>query len=112
MEIIKEGSHRLFEEDFETSKYVSDLLRNLKKNGMDAELGGSGEIVKIFLNGSDHANQMLPVFEFIFSHDFLKAYFGSAVEGGLVTWRFRASGLVLSEDRIEYLWKHRPENKQ
>lgn len=36
MKIIKNGGHRLFEEDAETSKYVSEMLRDLRKNGMDA----------------------------------------------------------------------------
>lgn len=36
MKIIKEGGHRLFEEDLETSQYVAELLRDLKKGGMDA----------------------------------------------------------------------------
>jgi sulfopropanediol 3-dehydrogenase len=36
MRVIKEGDHRLFEEDMETSLYVSEMLRDLRKNGMDA----------------------------------------------------------------------------
>lgn len=36
MKVIKEGGHRLFEEDMETSQYVSNLLRDIRKNGMDA----------------------------------------------------------------------------
>jgi sulfopropanediol 3-dehydrogenase len=36
MRVIKEGSHRLFEEDMETTQYVQEMLRDLKKNGMDA----------------------------------------------------------------------------
>ena len=36
MKVIKEGGHRLFEEDAETSQYVQDVLRDLRKNGMDA----------------------------------------------------------------------------
>ncbi len=36
MRVIKEGGHRLFEEDMETSQYVSEMLRDLQKNGMDA----------------------------------------------------------------------------
>ena len=36
MKIIKEGGHRLFEEDEETSRYVREMLRDLRKNGMDA----------------------------------------------------------------------------
>ncbi len=36
MKTIKEGGHRLFEEDAETTKYVSEMLRDLRKNGMDA----------------------------------------------------------------------------
>jgi sulfopropanediol 3-dehydrogenase len=36
MKAIKEGGHRLFEEDTETAAYVSGLLKDLKKNGMDA----------------------------------------------------------------------------
>ena len=36
MKIIKEGGHRLFEEDEETSRYVSEMLRVLRQQGMDA----------------------------------------------------------------------------
>ena len=36
MKIIKEGGHRLFEEDPKTTAYVSEMLRDLEKNGMDA----------------------------------------------------------------------------
>ena len=47
----------------------------------------------------------------IFRHDFLKAYFGEAM---LITdvamWQIHAQELVLAEDYIEYLWKHRPKS--
>lgn len=36
MKVIKQGGHRLFEEDEETSKYVREMLKKLKKEGMDA----------------------------------------------------------------------------
>jgi len=36
MKVIKEGGHRLFEEDMETAQYVSEVLRDLRKNGMEA----------------------------------------------------------------------------
>ena len=36
MKIIKKGGHRLFEQDEETAKVVSDMLKDLEKNGMDA----------------------------------------------------------------------------
>lgn len=36
MKIIREGGHRLFEEDRETTKIVSEMLLDLEKNGMDA----------------------------------------------------------------------------
>ena len=36
MQVIKEGGHRLFEEDQETTQYVAEMLRDLQKNGMDA----------------------------------------------------------------------------
>lgn len=36
MKVIKEGVHRLFEEDAETTSYVADLLKQLKRDGMDA----------------------------------------------------------------------------
>ncbi len=36
MKVIKEGGHRLFEEDAETSQYVQEVLRDLRINGMDA----------------------------------------------------------------------------
>jgi len=36
MRIIKEGGHRLFEEDEETTRYVSEMLRKLRQEGMTA----------------------------------------------------------------------------
>ncbi len=36
MKVIKEGGHRLFEEDQETTQYVREMLDDLRKNGMDA----------------------------------------------------------------------------
>jgi sulfopropanediol 3-dehydrogenase len=36
MQIIKDGGHRLFEEDEDTSLYVAKLLRDLRTRGMDA----------------------------------------------------------------------------
>jgi len=36
MKVIKEGGHRLFETDVETSAYVSSLLVKLEKGGMEA----------------------------------------------------------------------------
>ncbi|MCC6124548.1 MAG: histidinol dehydrogenase [Pirellulales bacterium] len=36
MRVVKEGGHRLFEEDLETSRYVAGLLRELRTGGLDA----------------------------------------------------------------------------
>ena len=36
VKVIKEGGHRLFEEDEETARYVREMLRELKQRGMDA----------------------------------------------------------------------------
>ena len=36
MKVIKEGGHRLFENDPETAQYVSELLTRLRRDGMDA----------------------------------------------------------------------------
>ena len=36
MKIYKDGGHRLFENDPETAKIVSEMLLDLEKNGMDA----------------------------------------------------------------------------
>ena len=36
MKIVKNGGHRLFEHDPETSKVVSEMLCDIEKNGMDA----------------------------------------------------------------------------
>jgi sulfopropanediol 3-dehydrogenase len=36
MKIVKNGGHRLFEDDDETAKVVSDMLVDLERNGMDA----------------------------------------------------------------------------
>jgi sulfopropanediol 3-dehydrogenase len=34
--VVKEGGHRLFEQDPETSRYVAEMLIDLERNGMDA----------------------------------------------------------------------------
>ncbi|MEE2638301.1 MAG: histidinol dehydrogenase [Acidobacteriota bacterium] len=36
MQLIKDGGHRLFEEDGETTRYVAELLRDLRIRGIDA----------------------------------------------------------------------------
>ena len=36
MHVLKEGGHRLFEADPETSRLVSEMLLDLGRNGMDA----------------------------------------------------------------------------
>jgi len=36
VKVVKEGGHRLFEADPETSTYVAEMLLDLEKNGMDA----------------------------------------------------------------------------
>ena len=36
MKIIKEGGHRLFENDPETARYVAELLADLRRRGLDA----------------------------------------------------------------------------
>lgn len=36
MQVIKEGGHRLFEDDPETARYVAELLARLRREGMDA----------------------------------------------------------------------------
>lgn len=36
MVVIKKGGHRVFEQDYETAKIVSDMLLDLEKHGMDA----------------------------------------------------------------------------
>lgn len=36
MKVIKEGGHRLFEEDPETTQYVREMIDDLRKNEMDA----------------------------------------------------------------------------
>ena len=36
MNVLKQGGHRLFESDAETSRVVSDMLLDLEKHGMDA----------------------------------------------------------------------------
>ncbi|MCC6147447.1 MAG: histidinol dehydrogenase [Anaerolineaceae bacterium] len=36
MKILKEGGHRLFESDPETTRLISELLNDLEKNGLDA----------------------------------------------------------------------------
>lgn len=36
MKVTKKGGHRLFQEDLQTAKTVSEMLKDLEKNGMDA----------------------------------------------------------------------------
>jgi sulfopropanediol 3-dehydrogenase len=36
VKLVKEGGHRLFEEDRETAAYVAEMLRELEERGMDA----------------------------------------------------------------------------
>src|SRR5687767_13379141 len=36
MKVIKEGGHRLFETDPETARYVSDMLEQLRRRGLEA----------------------------------------------------------------------------
>jgi sulfopropanediol 3-dehydrogenase len=36
VKVVKEGGHRLFEQDPETSRYVAEMLLDLERNGMDA----------------------------------------------------------------------------
>ena len=36
MKVIKKGGHRLFQEDLDTAKIVSEMLKDLEKNGMGA----------------------------------------------------------------------------
>ncbi len=36
MKVVKEGGHRLFEEDQETARVVSGILSDIEKNGIDA----------------------------------------------------------------------------
>jgi sulfopropanediol 3-dehydrogenase len=36
MKVIKAGRHRLFENDSETARVVSEMLRELERDGMDA----------------------------------------------------------------------------
>ena len=36
MKIIKDGGHRLFENDPETARYVAEMLEQLRRRGMDA----------------------------------------------------------------------------
>ena len=43
MQIIKDGGHRLFEEDEETTRYVAELLRDLRTRGIDAVREYSGK---------------------------------------------------------------------
>src|ERR1044072_6769794 len=43
MKVIKEGGHRLFENDPETARYVSDMLAQLRRDGMDAVRSMSGK---------------------------------------------------------------------
>ena len=43
MFIVKEGGHRLFENDPETSKVVSEMLSDLERHGLDAVRRYSGK---------------------------------------------------------------------
>ncbi len=37
MKIVKQGKHRLFEDDPQTARVVSEMLRDIETGGMDAE---------------------------------------------------------------------------
>ena len=45
MHIIKDGGHRLFEEDEETARYVARMLRALRTRGIDEAIGRCGDQV-------------------------------------------------------------------
>ena len=52
MFVIKDGGHRLFEEDEETSRYVAQMLRELRTRGIDAVR----EYSRTFDDWDDHFN--------------------------------------------------------
>lgn len=111
---------------------LKKIIEIAVERGFSYELVPEGIWVKTVLD-----SPMAEVF-LIFSHPFLKAYFGeekvSRLSGsnelgyeetrlialGLMAgervlvpaWQYHAQQLVLAEDRIEYLWKHRPKEEK
>lgn len=98
-------------------KILKKAIEKANKNGLDCALSGSERIVKIF-KGSDIAKKMLPITEFIFSHDFAKAFFGEkkyckeligihcCTENCLkISWQYHLQQMVLEKNPIEYLEK-------
>ena len=58
------------------AEILKKAIKKVQKNGLDCELSGSGNVVKMF-RGKDETNEMPTIFEFIFSHEFAKAFWSN-----------------------------------
>ena len=80
---------------------LKKAIEKAVKNGYDVELSGNGN-VKIF-SRKDVVKRIMNPLEFIFSHDFAKAFFGLGRMGG--NWEVHLQQMVLEKDPIKYLEK-------
>jgi len=107
---------------------------------IEIAIDGGWEGGEYFRCVGDRVGAMKSLEPIIFSHDFLKAYFGKEVvytkmaykksiktagdwadkqhyeldwpSGKLLAWQYHAQQLVLAEDYIEYLWKNRLKERE
>ena len=91
---------------------LKKICKKLTKQSerFDYELSGNGRVVGIFKKGEDITNDMIQIWEFIFSHDFLKAFFyvdesDVFYKQRLDTWQWHAQQMVLEKDPLKYLEK-------
>ncbi len=98
---------------------IEKIIDKVKKNGYDVELGGSGDVVKIF-NGKESTDEMPTILEFIFSHKFAELFFGKEWEDGdiismpmseileqenIKKWQHHLRQMVLKKKPLLYLKK-------
>jgi len=94
---------------------LKQAIEKANKNGMDYELSGTGRIVKVF-NGKDFvdAEEMISIYEFIFSHDFAKAFWGEKFDYfdkydkkgvllGELLWQYHTQQMVLEKEPLKYI---------
>jgi len=74
------------------------VIENVKKHGLDCELSVTGRVVKMF-RGKDETSEMPTIHEFIFSHEFAKAFWGHD------DWQCRLQQMVIKKNHIKYLAK-------
>ena len=82
------------------------LINAIQKSKIDAEIGGTGN-VKVF-NGDEIPKKIISPIEFIFSHDFAKAFWGEehvCFKCGLEESKFDGVDCTCSEIRLIDSWK-------